>query len=365
MAILDTALDGVIVVDEDTRIREFNPAAERTFGRSRAASLGRELGALILPADFLVGHLKKFAHFLDEGETSAVNRYVECEAERANGERFPVELSVTPIKVGGEALFTAYLRDITERKAAEHELAAARDAAEEANKAKSQFLANMSHELRTPLSAIIGYSEMLQEEMEDGADAAGLAPDMQKIESNARHLLGLINDVLDLSKIESGKMEIFVESFDVEAVVRDVASTVTALVQKKDNALSLDLAPNLGGMRSDLTKLRQMLLNLLSNAAKFTEGGTITLSASRAGNLLTFAVHDSGIGMTPEQVGKLFGRFQQADASTTSRFGGTGLGLSISRAFATMLGGDIAVSSDYGRGSTFTVVLPAEMAGAR
>ena len=365
VAILDTALDGVIVVDEDTRIREFNPAAERTFGRSRAASLGRELGALILPADFLVGHLKKFAHFLDEGETSAVNRYVECEAERANGERFPVELSVTPIKVGGEALFTAYLRDITERKAAEHELAAARDAAEEANKAKSQFLANMSHELRTPLSAIIGYSEMLQEEMEDGADAAGLAPDMQKIESNARHLLGLINDVLDLSKIESGKMEIFVESFDVEAVVRDVASTVTALVQKKDNALSLDLAPNLGGMRSDLTKLRQMLLNLLSNAAKFTEGGTITLSASRAGNLLTFAVHDSGIGMTPEQVGKLFGRFQQADASTTSRFGGTGLGLSISRAFATMLGGDIAVSSDYGRGSTFTVVLPAEMAGAR
>ena len=220
----------------------------------------------------------------------------------------------------------------------------------------------MSHELRTPLSAIIGYSEMLQEEMEDGADAAGLAPDMHKIENNARHLLGLINDVLDLSKIESGKMEVFVEPFDVEATVRDVASTVAALVQKKGNALSLDLAPGLGGMRSDLTKVRQMLLNLLSNAAKFTESGTITLSASRAGDRITFAVRDSGIGMTPEQLGKLFGRFQQADASTTSKFGGTGLGLSISRAFAIMLGGDITVTSDYGEGSTFTVRLPAEMA---
>ncbi len=361
-AILQTALDCVIVVDEATHIREFNPAAERTFLRSREASVGQELGALILPADFLVGHLKKFVHFLDEGEASAVNRYVECEAERSDGERFPVELSVTPLKVGGEALFTAYLRDITERKAAARELAAARDAAEEANKAKSQFLANMSHELRTPLSAIIGYSEMLQEEMEDGAEAAGLAPDMHKIENNARHLLGLINDVLDLSKIESGRMEVFVEAFDVESTVRDVASTVTALVDKKGNALSLDLAPGLGGMRSDLTKVRQMLLNLLSNAAKFTEAGTITLSASRSADRLTFAVRDSGIGMTEAQMAKLFGRFQQAEASTTSRFGGTGLGLSISRAFATMLGGDITVASDYGRGSTFTVELPAEMA---
>ncbi len=365
-AILQTALDCVVVVDADTRIREFNPAAERTFGRSREASLGQELGALILPADFLVGHLKKFAHFLDDGRDLGREPHVECEAERADGERFPAELSVTPLKVGGEALFTAYLRDITERKRAERELAAARDAAEEANRAKSHFIANMSHELRTPLSAIIGYSEMLREEMEDGADAEGLAPDMHKIESNARHLLGLINDVLDLSKIESGKMEVFVEGFDVESTVRDVASTVAALVEKKGNRLALDLAPGLGAMRSDLTKVRQMLLNLLSNAAKFTEGGTITLSASRGpgqdgGDRLTFAVRDSGIGMTEAQMGKLFQRFSQAEASTTSKFGGTGLGLSISRAFATMLGGDIAVASEPGRGSTFTVRLPAEM----
>ena len=363
-AIMDAALDCLVVVDAETRIREFNPAAERIFSQAKAEVLGQELGALILPADFLVGHLKKFAHFLDDGEISAVNKHVEVEAERANGERFPAELSVTPLKVGGEALFAAYLRDITERKRAERDLEAARDAAEEANRAKSDFIANMSHELRTPLSAIIGYSEMMREEMEDGADSAELAPDMQKIENNARHLLGLINDVLDLSKIESGKMEVFLETFEVEPMVRDVASTVTSLVDRKGNLLSVDLGPDLGSMRTDLTKLKQMLLNLLSNAAKFTEGGTIKLSAHRSimpgMDRLTFDVRDSGMGMTEEQRAKLFQRYTQAEASTASKFGGTGLGLSISLAFATMLGGRIDVASEAGHGSTFTIDLPAE-----
>ena len=367
-AVMQTALDCVVVVDEETRIIEFNPAAEKTFGQSRESALGQELGALILPADFLVGHLKKFAHFLEEGETSALGKHVEVEAERANGERFPAELAVTPIKVGGRALFTAYLRDITERKRAEHDVAAARDDAQEANKAKSQFLANMSHELRTPLSAIIDYSEMLQEEMEDGADAAGLAPDMHKIENNARHLLGLINDVLDISKIESGKMEVFPEDFDVGSMVRDVASTVSALVEKKGNALKLDFGPDLGCMRSDLTKIKQMLLNLLSNGAKFTEGGTISLSVTRGpgeagAERLTFEVQDEGIGMTEDQLGRLFQRFSQAEASTSSKFGGTGLGLSISKAFASMLGGTIEVASTYGKGSSFTIVMPASLPG--
>jgi len=367
-AIMEAALDCLIVVDAETLIREFNPAAEKTFGQSREASLGQELGALILPTDFLVGHLQKFARFLDDSEVSINNEHVEVEAKRANGERFPAELSVTPLKVGGTPLFSAYMRDITERKRAQREVAAARESAEEANRVKSDFIANMSHELRTPLSAIIGYSEMLQEEMEDGTDPAALAPDMQKIENNARHLLGLINDVLDLSKIESGKMEIFVEAFEVEPMVRDVASTVASLVKKKGNVLVLDLAPDLGVMRSDLTKLKQILLNLLSNAAKFTEGGKITLAATRAGGAkdfgrLAFTVRDTGLGMTDDQLGKLFQRYSQADASTTSKFGGTGLGLSISRAFAAMLGGDIGVTSVSGQGSAFTIDLPAELAG--
>ena len=259
--------------------------------------------------------------------------------------------------------------DIDDRKQVEFDLAAAKFAAEEANVAKSTFIANMSHELRTPLSAIIGYSEMLREEMEDGATIGELAPDMKKIEGNARHLLGLINDVLDLSKVESGKMEIYPETFDVAAAVREVAETVATLVGKKGNRLTLDLAPDLGAMHSDLTKVRQVLLNLLGNAAKFTENGVITVSVSRETSRteddgVSFRVADTGIGMTPDQLEKLFQRFQQADSSTTRRFGGTGLGLSLTKAFADMLGGTVEVESRQGHGSSFTVRLPSTYAPA-
>ena len=255
--------------------------------------------------------------------------------------------------------------ETTQQIMAERHLAAAKLAAEDANLAKSTFIANMSHELRTPLSAIIGYSEMLIEDLADGADPASLGEDMRKIEGNARHLLGLINDVLDLSKIESGKMEVFTETFDAETMIRDVASTVTGLLDKKGNGIELKLGPDLGAMNSDVTKIRQMLLNLLSNAAKFTEGGTVTLSAERVvdpdGDRMIFRVRDTGIGMTPEQLAALFQRFQQADASTTRRFGGTGLGLSITKAFSVMLGGQIDVESQLEMGSTFTIRLPTEL----
>ena len=253
--------------------------------------------------------------------------------------------------------------DITERKEAEAAIEAARAAAEAANTAKSQFLANMSHELRTPLSAVIGYSEMVQEELEDLGEAALIA-DMKKIESNARHLLGLINDVLDISKIEADRIEIYAEDFEVAAVVRDVATTVEGLIAKKGNSLALDLADDLGTAHTDVTKVRQCLINLLSNAAKFTENGRITLAVARAGDALRFDVVDTGIGMNAEQVGKLFERFTQADASTTRRFGGTGLGLAITRAFAEMLGGGITVASREGEGTTFTLTLPQRVAGA-
>ena len=245
---------------------------------------------------------------------------------------------------------------------AKDEADVAKEAAEAANRAKSAFLANMSHELRTPLSAVIGYSEMLEEEAEETGQRSMLA-DLGKIRSNAKHLLSLINDVLDLSKVEANRMDLFLEEADVAAFLREASATVDSLVRRKDNTLVLDLGDGLGAMWTDVVKLRQCLFNLLSNAAKFTEGGRITLGVRRepsaGGDWLSFFVADTGIGMTPEQLGRLFQRFAQADETTTRRFGGTGLGLALSRAFARLLGGDVSVESTEGKGTRFTLRLPA------
>ena len=239
----------------------------------------------------------------------------------------------------------------------------AQEAAEEASRTKSAFLANMSHELRTPMNAIIGYSEILLEDAEEDGQTS-VAEDLQKIRSAGKHLLALINDILDLSKIEAGKMTAYHEPIDIAEMVGEVHSTVFPLVEKNSNHLTIIVAPDIGTMHSDLTKIRQTLFNLLSNASKFTEHADIELRVTRTTedsvDWITFAVQDSGIGMTPEQLGRLFQAFTQADDSTTRKYGGTGLGLVISREFCQLLGGDITVQSTLGVGSTFTVLLPAE-----
>jgi len=239
---------------------------------------------------------------------------------------------------------------------------------EVAGRHKSEFLANMSHELRTPLNAIIGYSEMLQEEAAElGAD--GFVPDLKKIHAAGKHLLELINAVLDLSKIEAGKMELYLETFAVPTLIQDIAAVIKPLAAKNGNRLEVRCDAAAGTMRADLTKVRQALFNLLSNACKFTDHGIVSLTAARetagGGDWITFGVTDTGIGMTPEQMTRLFQEFSQADAATTQKYGGTGLGLALSQRLCRMMGGDITVESEPGRGSTFAMRLPAEVAEPR
>jgi PAS domain S-box-containing protein len=484
-AVLETALDCIIIMDGQSRIVEFNPAAERMFGYKRSDVLMKKMPELLMPPDLRDAYYLEITQFRKTGESEIIGKRIEVTAKRSNGEEFPVELAVSRIPKRGEELFTGYLRDITVRKRAERSLSEseeryrslveataaivwntpasgkfeqpqpgwsaftgqvweeskavgwldavhpedrdrtisawavslatrslyqvehrlrrhdgayhwmqvraapvvtpegdvrewvgihtnitgqkkveedlqhAKASAEAANQAKSRFLASMSHELRTPLNAIIGYGEMLQEEAED-IGAGHLIPDLKKIHSAGKHLLALINDVLDISKIEAGKIELFIERFDIAEMVEQVAATVRSLVTENQNEFKVEIEPAIGSMRADVTKVRQSLLNLLSNAAKFTEGGKVKLevTADRANANVLFRVSDTGIGITPEQISRLFQAFEQADRSTSRDFGGTGLGLALTRHFCRLMGGDVNVESEPGRGSTFTICLP-------
>jgi signal transduction histidine kinase/DNA-binding response OmpR family regulator len=255
-----------------------------------------------------------------------------------------------------------------EQRLTAEELRVARDAADTANQSKSAFLANMSHELRTPMNAILGYSEMLMEEAED-LEQEDFIPDLKKINQAGNHLLSLINDVLDLSKVESGKMEAFAEDIDIDNLIDEVSGTAQPLMEKNSNTLSIERSGQIGRAHQDLTKLRQCLFNLLSNAAKFTHDGTITLHIERtveAGmDWLTLAVSDTGIGIPADKIDHVFEEFTQADDSTTRDYGGTGLGLAISRRFCELLGGSLRAASETGKGSTFTIRIPATLPGTK
>jgi len=346
----------IVTLDNEHRIVSLNPGFEKLFGYSPEEAVGRKLDSLITTEATRSEAIQYTQQALDR-PIQGIGRRV-----RKDGSFVDVEVLGVPVVAEGERVgLMGLYHDITE-------LLATRQEAEAANQAKSQFLASMSHELRTPLNAIIGYSELLQEEVEEHGHAE-LTDDLLKIQTAGRHLLSLINDVLDLSKIESGRMELYLEDFDIAEMVDDVLTTVRPLVEKNRNELDLRANGCLGSMRGDLTKIRQMLLNLLSNASKFTEDGTVTLAVTRTGSdarqgpeavdEVEFAVTDTGIGMTAEQIDRVFEAFSQAEASTTSKYGGTGLGLAITKRFCLMMGGDVTVQSEAGRGSTFRLALPA------
>jgi hypothetical protein len=343
----------IVNLDLDFRITSCNPAFERMFGYASDEVIGVNLDELV-QTEMSKDEVRAYTEQTLAGKTAGGIG----QRRRRDGSLVDVEIASIPVMVGEEMVgMMALYHDISE-------LLQARREAEGASRSKSQFLANMSHELRTPLNAIIGYSEMLVEEAGDTGNETMLA-DLGKIHSAGRHLLSLINDILDLSKIEAGKMDVYVEEFDLDRVIADVVTTVEPLAEKGQARLEVEGLGGLGTMTSDVTRIRQVLLNLLSNACKFTHGGTVRLSAVwepgafADGDWVRFVVADDGIGMSAEQMQRLFQAFSQASASTSARYGGTGLGLAISQKFCRMLGGDIQVESQEGRGSTFTVRLPA------
>ncbi|MCA9710381.1 MAG: response regulator [Myxococcales bacterium] len=363
---VEAAGDIVEIASPDTIVEYVNPAFVQTLGYTYEEIVGKSPATLIRSDRHDAEYFHKIDQTLARGETwkgLLISR-------TKDGELVYLESAISPIhdREGRVTHHIAVKRDITQRLRAENELRRinaeleqARDAALEASRAKSQFLANMSHELRTPLNAIIGYSEMLAEDAEDTGDQAML-DDLRKIRSAGAHLLALINDVLDLSKVEAGAMKIYVEAFDLRTAISGVLTTIAPMVTERSNELRVSLADDLGLMRADLTKVRQALLNLLSNACKFTEHGRIELRVQPTEldgrPFVRFEVSDTGIGISSEQLKRLFRPFVQADASTTRRYGGTGLGLAISLRFCEMMGGSLEAESTEGEGSVFRMLLP-------
>ena len=352
--IIQSMAEAVIVLDEREQVRAANGAAAALLGFAPAELVGASFAALLVES-------QDRAPSLASGPLSHVERTYRAK----DGRTIPVLFSSSILRdaAGRIAAIVCVASDISPRKELEQSLRQAKELAEEASAAKSRFLANMSHELRTPLNAVIGYSELLIE------SAAELGPgeqieDLRRIQGAGKHLLGLISDILDLSKVEAGKMELHPATFDVDDLIAGVLDTIRPLTERRGLPLRAEAPAGLGFVHADETKIRQILLNILGNAAKFTEKGEITLAVERFGQggrgWLRFTIRDTGIGMTESQMTRLFQPFSQPDARTARRFGGTGLGLALSRAFAEMMGGGVRVRSAPGQGSTFVVELPVD-----
>ncbi|HSP14791.1 MAG TPA: response regulator [Thermoanaerobaculia bacterium] len=358
--VVDTVREPLLILDSSLRVHSANRAFYQTFHVAPGETEDRliyELGngqwdipALRTLLEDIVPKSSVFNDFELEHDFPYIGRRV-------------MLLNARRLRQGSHReLLVLAMEDVTQRRRAEGEVANAKEAAETANRTKSLFLANMSHELRTPLNAILGFSEMLQEEAME-RNLEDFSADLQKISTAGKHLLLLINDILDLSKIEAGRMELHLENFDICSLIGEVESTIAKQVARNGNTLEITCAPDVGVMHADLSKVRQGLFNLVSNAAKFTQAGEIHVLVERqtmdGNDWIMFRVTDTGIGLSPEQIVRLFQPFTQADASTTRKFGGTGLGLALTRRYCQMMRGDVSVHSVLNEGSVFTIKLPA------
>jgi two-component system sensor histidine kinase/response regulator len=355
-AVVRTALDCVITIDRTGRILEFNPAAERTFGYSRDQVIGRDMADVIIPAHMREAHRRGMRRYLDTGETRVLERRVEVTAMCSDGHEIPVELAITPIRYEGRPpIFTAFLRDITDRRRAVEQMLSAKEAAEAASKAKSEFVANISHEIRTPMNGILGMTDLVLE--------TDLTPRQREfmlmVKSSGRSLLAVINDVLDFSKIEAGKLTLESIPFHLRQAVSETLTPLALRAHEKGLELLCDIHQRVpDALLGDPSRLRQIVLNLVGNAIKFTERGEVLLTIDidheiTEGVCLHVSVRDTGIGIPKEKQEAIFSPFTQGDGSTTRKFGGTGLGLTISSQLVHLMGGRLWVDSAERRGSTF------------
>lgn len=363
-AILDVALDCVVTMDHQGLVTEFNAAAEKTFGHSREDALGKEMAALIIPPRYREAHRRGLKHYLATGAGPVLGKRIEISAMRSDGTEFPVELAIIPLPGQDPPVFTGFIEDITERKRAEEERVrlleserVARAEAEAANQAKNEFLKTMSHELRTPLNAIGGFAELMEDGIR-GEVSEEQRQDLRRIRRNQKHLLGLINDILNFSRIEAGQVHYEIRDVPVHEVLAAVCEMIEPQALSRSIIYKCDSCSSDVIARADREKLEQVLFNLLSNAIKFTDsGGHVNVTCEAKDSLVTIRVADTGMGIPEEKLAVVFEPFVQLDQSLTRRAEGTGLGLAISRDLARGMGGDLTAQSKVGEGSVFLVCL--------
>jgi len=360
--IIKSMVDTLIVLDSEANIQKINQATLDLLGYQKNELVGEPVDKIFAKEDWLkesaLEELAKTGH-INNTEKGYITK---------QGKKIPVLFSGSVMHDKNKRIqgIVCVAKDLTEQKETAGELRKAKEAAETASQAKSSFLANMSHELRTPLNTIIGYCEILTEDLEILVEKELIAPifltQLQKISSSGAHLLRLITDILDISKIEAGKADLFVEEFEIKMLIEEIISASQSLIDSNNNKMDFDIPKEIGTMKADITKVRQCLYNLISNSAKFTENGAITLKIKKdlfnGKDCILFSVSDTGIGMTKEEVNRIFKTFTQADNSITRKYGGTGLGLTITKKLCELMGGEITLKSKKGAGTTFSIKLP-------